>query len=106
MALIPKSDLLSAAYDTAIGMHKAKIISDEEFADYEKACMVHAVPEFDGAKIKALRQKNGINQKTLALCMNVSVSAVRQWEQNQKRPGNACCKLLDLIERHGIDYIS
>lgn len=105
MKMIPKSNALKVAYETALDMHKAKLITDDELEQYKKDCLMPVVPTFTGQQIKALRKKFKVSQDTLARALNVSLSSVRQWEQNQKSPNGASCKLLDLINRKGINYL-
>ena len=105
MKMIPKSNALKIAYETALDMHKAKLITDEELEQYEKDCLMPVVPRFIGQQIKDLRKHLQVSQDTLARALNVSLSSVRQWEQNQKDPSGASCKLLDLINRKGINFL-
>lgn len=103
--LIAKSEALGAAFETAVGMHKAKIISDRQFEQFRKDCLMPATPDFDGDKITALRKRLDISQEMLARALNVSRSSVQQWESNKRRPCGSCCKLLGLIERNGMKAV-
>jgi len=67
---------------------------------------VSPVPEYDSAAIKALREKLHLSQAMLAAILNTSLSTVRQWEIGIKRPGGTSAKLLDLLERKGIEALS
>lgn len=64
------------------------------------------VPDYDADSIKALREKLHISQVMLATILNTSVSTVQQWEIGIKRPGGTSAKLLDLLERKGIEVLS
>jgi putative transcriptional regulator len=37
--------------------------------------------------------------------LNTSLSTVRQWEIGQKRPGGTSLKLLDLLDRKGLEAL-
>lgn len=67
---------------------------------------VSPVPDYDPAAIKALRKKLQISQEMLATILNTSLSTVRQWEIGIKRPGGTSAKLLDLLDRKGIEVLS
>lgn len=67
---------------------------------------VSPVPEYDSASIKALREKLHLSQAMLATILNTSLSTVRQWEIGIKRPGGTSAKLLDLLNRKGIEVLS
>lgn len=67
---------------------------------------VTPVPEYDAASIKALREKLRISQVMLATILNTSISTVQHWESGLKHPGGTSSKLLDLLERKGIEVLS
>jgi putative transcriptional regulator len=64
------------------------------------------VPDFDPAAIKRLREQLQISQVMLANILNTSLSTVRQWEVGDKRPGGTSAKLLDILQRKGIEGLS
>lgn len=64
------------------------------------------VPDYDPSSIKALREKLHVSQATLASILNTSLSTVRQWEIGIKRPSGTSAKLLDLLNRKGIEGLS
>lgn len=68
--------------------------------------VVSPVPDFDPAAIKALRVKLHLSQAMLATILNTSLSAVRHWEIGLKRPGGPSAKLLDLLNRKGVEGLS
>ena len=41
----------------------------------------------------------------LAAVLNTSVSTVRKWELGDKRPSGPSLKLLDLLERKGLEAV-
>lgn len=78
--------------------------TQRRFATREVA--VSPVPDYDSAAIKALREKLHLSQAMLATILNTSLSTVRQWEIGIKRPGGTSAKLLDLLDRKGIEVLS
>ncbi|SAL29124.1 transcriptional regulator-like protein [Caballeronia udeis] len=65
--------LLKALHETAQGLHQAGTMD------------AVTLREFD------------------ALCLNTSASTVQKWEQGQKRPNGPSQKLLDLVDRKGLE---
>ncbi|WP_417914039.1 helix-turn-helix domain-containing protein [Candidatus Electronema sp. JM] len=63
------------------------------------------VQEYSPAQIVSLRKKFKLSQAALASIFNISLSTVRKWEQGQKKPAGASRKLLDLMDRKGIDAL-
>lgn len=64
------------------------------------------VGDYDADAVKALRHRLKVSQVTLASVMNVSISTVRHWELNLKHPSGAALKLLDLLNRKGIEGLA
>ena len=55
--------------------------------------------DFDAARIAALRKRLNLTQHEFAHLLNVSVSAVRGWEQGLRTPDGASQRLLGIAER-------
>jgi putative transcriptional regulator len=70
----------------------------------EQLCLSD-VQEYSPAQIVSIRRKFKLSQAALASIFNISPSTVRKWEQGQKKPAGASRKLLDLIERKGIEVL-
>jgi putative transcriptional regulator len=56
-------------------------------------------------KIKSLREKSHVSQAVFAAVLNTSVSTVQKWEVGDKRPSGPSLKLLNLIERKGLESV-
>lgn len=55
--------------------------------------------DFDAARVAALRKRLNLTQHEFAQLLNVSVSAVRGWEQGSRSPDGASQRLLGIAER-------
>jgi len=71
---------------------------------YDALCL-EPVPDYDAAKIRALRKGLNLSQAVLASVLNTSLSTVRKWEIGDKRPSGPSLKLLNLIERKGLEAV-
>ena len=58
-----------------------------------------------GAAIPPLRKRYKISQAVLASILNTSVSTVRQWEIGAKHPSGPSLKLLNLLDRKGLEAV-
>jgi len=97
------SRILEAVHEGAKDLFAGGFIDAAEMKLYDEGCLpTPVVPSFTGAKIKALRERYEITQAKLALILNTSLSTVRQWEIGEKRPSGPSRKLLDLLDRKGI----
>jgi putative transcriptional regulator len=63
------------------------------------------VAVFDAARIRALRERFKLSQTVLAAVLNTSPSTVRKWEGGDKCPSGPSLKLLDLLDRKGLDAV-
>jgi predicted RNase H-like HicB family nuclease len=55
--------------------------------------------DFDAGRVAALRKRLNLTQHEFAQLLNVSVSAVRGWEQGLRSPDGASQRLLGIAER-------
>ena len=73
-------------------------------AKFDALCL-EPVPDYDGKKIRALRDHLKVSQAVLAAVLNTSLSTVRKWEIGDKRPSGPSLKLLSLLERKGLEAV-
>lgn len=99
-----KSSILDAVHETAGDLHRAGFIDKRRMRHYEALCLA-PVPEFSSEAIKAVRSRHKISQAVLAAVLNTSVSTVRQWEIGDKHPSGPSAKLLDLLDRKGLEAL-
>lgn len=99
-----KSRILEAVHETARDLHAAGIISKRRMKDYDALCLV-PVPDYSSESIRALRVRYRISQAVLASILNTSLSTVRQWEIGEKHPSGPSLKLLNLLDRKGLEAV-
>jgi putative transcriptional regulator len=93
-----------AIHEGAQDLFRGGSITAEEMKRFDEFCLpVPEVPKFTSARIKALRERYEITQAFLAALLNTSLSTVRQWEIGAKHPSGSSSKLLDLLERKGLE---
>jgi putative transcriptional regulator len=99
-----KSRLLGAVHDTATDLHRLGFIDKRKMLKYDTLC-VTPVPTYDSAQIRALREHLQLSQAVLAAVLNTSLSTVRKWEIGEKHPSGPSLKLLNLLERKGLEAV-
>lgn len=99
-----KSRILEAVHETAGDLHRAGFIDKRKMRMYDALCL-EPIQDYDAVKIKALRERLHLSQAVLASVLNTSVSTVRKWEVGDKRPSGPSQKLLDIIERKGLECV-
>ncbi|MFP5382267.1 MAG: helix-turn-helix domain-containing protein [Gammaproteobacteria bacterium] len=96
--------ILEAVHETARDLHRLGFIDKRKMRKYDALCL-EPVPEFDADKVRALRERLHLSQAVLASVLNTSVSTVRKWEVGDKKPSGPSLKLLNLIERKGLEAV-
>ena len=72
------SRILEAVHETAADLHRLGFIDQRKMRQYDALCLA-PIPEYDGEKIRSLRDHYQLSQTVLASLLNTSPSAVRQW---------------------------
>jgi putative transcriptional regulator len=99
-----KSRILDAVHETARDLHTAGFIDARSMRDYDALCL-DEVPNYSSAKIRALRARHKLSQAVFASVLNTSLSTVRHWEIGDKRPSGPSLKLLNLLDRKGLEVL-
>ena len=73
--------------------------------DKLEALCLEPIPAYDSDRIRALRKRLRISQVVLASVLNTSASTVRKWEGGEKHPSGPSLKLLDLLDRKGLEGV-
>jgi putative transcriptional regulator len=94
--------LLKALHQTAQGLYQAGTMDAVTLREFDALCLP-PVKDYSAAQIKRLRQRSKASQAVFAACLNTSASTVQKWEQGQKRPNGPSLKLLDLVDRKGLE---
>lgn len=97
-----KSRILEAVHETAGDLHRLGFIDKRKMLKFDALCL-DPVPDYDSEKIRALRESLKLSQAVLAAVLNTSLSTVRKWEGGEKHPSGPSLKLLNLLERKGLE---
>ncbi len=99
-----KSRILEAVHETARDLHSAGFIDKRRMREYDFLCLA-PVPNYSSRRIRSLRKRYRLSQAVLASVLNTSLSTIRQWEIGEKRPSGPSLKLLDLLDRKGLETL-
>ena len=100
-----KSRLLTEVHDTARGLARIGAIDKHTLKDLNALCLP-PVREFSAKQIRAIRSQTKMSQAVFAAVLNISVSTVQKWEIGEKRPSGPSLKLLNVIERKGVEVLA
>ena len=101
-----RSRIIEEMHETARGLHKTGIIDARRMREHETLYLATQVPKYTGEKVKELRTRLNISQTVLACVINTSAATVRAWEAGMKNPGGPSCRLLELLDRKGLEAFS
>lgn len=100
----PKSRILEAVHDTACDLDRLGFIDKRKQQKLDVLCLEPISP-YDSERIRALREHLKLSQTVLASVLNTSPSTVRKWEIGEKHPSGPSLKLLNLLERKGLEAV-
>ena len=99
-----KSPILDAVHETACDLHRLGFIDKRKMNRFDALC-IKPIPNYDSAKIRTMRESLNLSQTVMAAVLNTSVSTIRKWEQGDKRPSGPSLKLLNLLDRKGLEAV-
>ncbi len=99
-----KSRILEAVHDTASDLNRLGFIDKRKQQKLDALCL-EPIPPYDSERIRALRERLQLSQTVLASVLNTSPSTVRKWEIGEKHPSGPSLKLLNLLERKGLEAV-
>ena len=99
-----KSVILEAMHESAHDLHRLGFIDKRRMQEFDALCL-DAIPSYGSEQIRALRDHLNLSQAVLAAVLNTSVSTIRKWEGGEKHPSGPSAKLLNLLERKGLEAV-
>jgi putative transcriptional regulator len=100
-----KSPVFEAIHSAAAGLYSVDAIAQETMRSFDETC-ISRVSDFQPGEIKALRDQLNVSQPVFARYLNTSVSTVQKWESGAKRPGGLALKLLNIVQKHGLEVLA
>lgn len=101
---LAKSRLLAAVHETVADLGRLGFIDKRKQQKLDVLCL-EPIPAYDSERIRALREHLKLSQTVLASVLNTSPSTVRKWEIGEKHPSGPSLKLLNLLDRKGLEAV-
>jgi putative transcriptional regulator len=98
------NSIFEAVHETAQDLHELGFIDKRAMQKYDALC-VAPVPDYTPEQIRGIRNRYHISQAVLASLLNTSVSSVRKWEVGEKHPGGLALKLINILDRKGMEVL-
>ena len=99
-----KSKILKAVHQTAADLHEAGVLEAVTMREFDRLCLP-GVDKLPPDRIKDIREKAHLSQAVFAAYLNISVSTVQKWEIGAKKPNGIALKILNLIQKKGIEVL-
>jgi len=99
-----KKSITETIHETAQDLAKAGVMELATLREFDAMCLPQ-VKEYSPEQIKQIRIINKASQSVFALYLNTSASTVQKWEQGKKRPNGPSRKLLNIVERKGLEAL-
>ena len=99
-----KRRIFVAVHETAGDLHRLGFIDKRKMRKFDALCL-DPIPQYDSEKIRALHDHLQVSQAVLAAVLNASLSTVRKWEAGDKHPSGPSLKLLNLLDRKGLQAV-
>jgi putative transcriptional regulator len=101
----PKSDAFEAIHSAASGLFKIGAIDQTTMREFDATCLVKP-PVFTATQIKKIREAAKVSQPVFAMYLNTSESTVQKWETGAKKPRGTALKLLDVVNKRGLEVLA
>jgi putative transcriptional regulator len=99
------SKLLETVHATAKGLPDAGVLDTTTMREFDALCLP-PIKNYTPAQIRRLRVRTKASQAVFAAYLNTSTSTVQKWEQGQKKPNGPSLKLLNLVDKKGLEALA
>lgn len=103
------SRILESVHEAMQDLHDAGAIDALTMRRFDALCLP-AVPHYKAADVRRIRKQANVSQAVLASILNVGKATVASWERDKdhggKEPSGPALKLLELVERKGLDALT
>jgi len=100
-----RKKLLNATHATAKGLHGTGVMVIKTMREFDALCLP-PVRAYTPKQIQRIRTKNRASQSVFAAYLNTSPSTVQKWEQGRKKPNGPSLKLLNLVDKRGLEALA
>ncbi len=99
-----KKTILDVVHESAWNLHDAGVMDEVTLKEFDALCLP-PVKVYNSVQIKRIRQRSKASQGVFAAYLNTSVSTVQKWERGAKKPNGPSLKLLNLVDRKGLEAL-
>lgn len=97
--------ILDMVHEGAKDLQNAGVLDEVTMREFDALCLP-PVKKYTAVQIKQIRTRNKASQAVFAAYLNTSPSTVQKWERGAKSPNGPSLKLLNLVDRKGIEVLA
>jgi putative transcriptional regulator len=98
------SRILKNVHASAKRLHNAGLLDTTTMREFDVLCLP-PLHEYGPRDVQRIRAKAKASQAVFASMLNVGATTVAAWEQGTKKPSGPAVKLLDLVDRKGVEIL-
>ena len=96
--------ILEVVHEDAKSLYEAGLMDEETLRKFDALCLP-PVAQYNADQIKRIRLGTKTSQSVFAAYLNTSKSTVQKWEQGVKKPNGPSLKLLNIVDRKGLEAL-
>lgn len=96
--------ILEVIHGSVKGLFEIGLVDNITMRKFDKLCLPE-IKKYTPEQIKEIRLKNKASQAVFASYLNISPSTVQKWENGDKKPSGSSLKLLNVIDKKGIEIL-
>ena len=100
-----KKSILDVVHESAQDLRNAGVMDEVTLKEFDALCLP-PVKEYSAVQIQRIRKRCKASQGVFAAYLNISVSTVQKWERGAKKPNGPSLKLLNLVDRKGLEVLA
>ena len=100
-----KKSILEVVHESVESLYDAGLVDTTTMHEFNATCLM-PIENLSPRKIKSLRMREKVSQGVFALYLNINVSTVQQWERGDKHPSGIALKMLNIIDKKGLQAIA
>ena len=100
----PRNEALASVHEAVSDLHGLGLVSKAVMRRFDELCL-EVVPQYSPDEIRSLRERLNLSQAVLASIINASPNSIQKWERGTKKPSGTALKLLNLLDRKGLEAI-
>ena len=100
-----KKPILDVVHESAQDLRDAGVMDEVSLKEFDALCLP-PVKEYSAVQIQRIRKRSKASQGVFAAYLNTSVSTVQKWERGAKKPNGPSLKLLNLVDRKGLEVLA